>query len=140
MKPRKTGQLDLETKALSTSGDGDILFPTVVENRVTEALNSVSPLRQISNITTISTDALDVLIEKKASFCRAGKEHGDRVETDASEVEKLRIYVHEMYAKPRATQNYWMTLNINRGMDGWIGYLPKWPVWKNAAFVNGDGK
>lgn len=136
----KTGQLDLETKALSTSGDGGYFVPTVVENRVTEALNSVSPLRQISNITTISTDALDVLIEKKHPSVGWVSEHGDRVETDASEVEKLRICVHEMYAKPRATQKLLDDSNIN--IEEWMvdRVSAQMARVENAAFVNGDGK
>ncbi len=66
-------------------------------------------------------------------------ELADRAETGTPELEKVRISVHQIYAKPRASQKILDDARID--VENWlVGKVSeKMAASENAAFVNGDG-
>jgi HK97 family phage major capsid protein len=92
--------------ALSSATDniGGFIMPAEVVHQMNKALHSTSSMRSIARVTTISTSALEVLIEKKLPNAGWANETDARDETDAPELEKISIDVHAIYAKPKASQ------------------------------------
>ena len=140
---RKGGEsLSLEQKSLSsiTPEEGGYLVPQIVSDTMVKTITAYSPIRELARTTAISSDALEVLLDKTEADIGWAAQSGDRPETKTPELARMKISVHEMYARPRATQ----TLLDDASID-----VEKWLVEKvsdkmarveNASFINGDGQ
>jgi HK97 family phage major capsid protein len=142
---RKGIDIDLlkyESKSLSSAieSDGGYLVVHTLSKQIIKKLTANSPMRQIASIEKISTDSLD-LIEDLDNF-EAGwiNETDARADTMSGKINKKRIFVHEMYAQPKATQKLIDDASIDIG---------KWIVEKisdsfaqieNYSFIHGDEK
>jgi HK97 family phage major capsid protein len=96
-------------------------------------------MRQFASIQSIGTDALEGLHDSdQAAFGWVGEE-GARTETGTPKLEKWRIPVHEMYAKPAATQKLLDDAAIN--MEAWLQskVTDRFARAENTAFVSGNG-
>ncbi len=130
------------TKALSTARDaeGGYLVPQSVEERITHKIEEVSPLRRLSNMMTISSAAVEMLVNG-GSIADAGwaAETADRIETTAPKLTKIRIPVHELYARPRATQKLLDDSMVD--IEAWLSsrIAMRMTQLENSAFLNGDG-
>ena len=130
----------LQTKGLSTGDEsGAFLVSRPVQEHIQERLVLNGGIRGFARSTTISTDAIELLIDKKAGDVGWVSETGDRDETSTPELFKHKIGVHEMYAKPRISQKL---------LDDAVIDIESWLVEKvshtmhrleNTAFVHGDG-
>jgi len=91
-----------ESKALSTTTDpeGGFLVPEELSNKIIQTLKLTSPLRDLATVVSISTDALEMLVDKGEANVGWTQELGERQDTDTPELARLRIPVHEMYARP----------------------------------------
>jgi len=95
-----------EQKALSVASDpdGGYLVRNEVSAEITKKIFESSPVRQFADVVTISTNAL----EEPADFDEVSSswvgERSSRATTDTPELQNLRIPTHELYAKPKATQ------------------------------------
>lgn len=136
----QSGEVNWETKSLtSESAERGLVMPTSVGETIRSSVNTLSPLRNISTSTLISSDSLDVVVERDAPAVGWVREVGDRTETDASRLEKRRINVHELYSKIRLSQRLiddtalpieeWLTHRISQQMA----------LVENKGFVLGDG-
>ena len=134
---------NLETKALSVTGgdgeDGGYLIPHEMTYRVSNELGSLSIMRQIASTMTISTDAVDVLVDRRDAAAGWVAENAPRDETEGPQLGKIKIPVHELYAKPRATQRLLDDAQID--VETWLSskIAAQMAKLENAAFVNGDG-
>lgn len=135
-------ETELEKKALSSveEASGGYLIPREMEDQIQNLAKSHSPMRTISQVTSISSDALELLIEKGEASAGWVAETADRPETDTPELMKVKISVHQMYAKPRASQKLLDDSQVN--IESWLAekIADKMISLENAAFINGDGK
>lgn len=133
---------DLSKKSLNEHKDeeGGYLIPSEISRKIDERLMLLSPMRSISNVVKISSNNLDVLVNsEKADAGWGGTDDEERLETDAPQMKKIKIPVHELYAKPKVSQKLLDDTEIN--VEDWLinKISEKFAVVENVAFVNGDG-
>lgn len=132
---------DYEQKSLATTPDhdGGYLVPTGVHNHLYSTLQTTSTLRGLANIREISSSALEMLIDKDGADAGWVAETTQRKETRTPELAKIRIPVHEMYARPRATQKLLDDVSLN--VEDWLAQkiAQKMAAMENMAFILGDG-
>ncbi len=123
----------------ATANIGGFILPADVTENMNLALSNTSLMRSIARVTTISSDALEVLIEKTLPNAGWANETDARAETDAPEMEKIRIAVHALYAKPKASQQLLDDARID--IENWLisKIGEKIATIENSAFVSGDG-
>lgn len=131
-----------ETKALSTTSDrdGGYLVPSGLHDHLYATLQSTSVMRSLATVRQISTSVLELLLDKDRADAGWVGEAQERAETKAPEVAKIHIPVHEMYAKPRATQKLLDDAMIN--VEEWLAQKisQKMAMMENDAFIQGDGQ
>jgi HK97 family phage major capsid protein len=132
---------DAERKALSVGGDanGGFVVNPDMSGRVVQKVFETSPLRAYAAVQVISTDALEGLFDLNEAGFGWVEETGARSETSTPDLGKYRIPVHEMFAKPMATQKLLDDAELN--MEAWLAgkVADRFARAENAAFVNGDG-
>lgn len=141
---KKGDETDLrayESKSL-TAGvekDGGFFIPHMLSAKMKERLADQSVIRSIANVLTISTDAVDMLVDTKEPAVGWTGEVAERKETDTPELSKIKIPVHELYARPRATTKLLEDASIN--VEEWLieRIAQKMAQMENAAFILGDG-
>lgn len=139
---RKGLENDLLTKS-SLSSDQDIagalITPSIYEKIISE-INAVSPMRQLASIETISTNALDVVVEENKFVSGWIGESDEREVTDSPKLKQHKIQVHELYAQPKATQRLIDDSAVQ--IENWITERLKDSFVKseNDAFINGNGQ
>lgn len=131
----------LETKSLSAGSEanGGYFIPEEIGGHIRKRLSDYSVMRRISNILYISTQSLDLLVDKKDPGAGWVAETGNRDETDTPELAKIKIPVHEIYARPRATQKLLEDAQIN--VEDWLvsRVVTRMAQMENNAFIHGDG-
>ncbi|WP_375319329.1 phage major capsid protein [Candidatus Tisiphia endosymbiont of Oplodontha viridula] len=138
---RKGSQSELIEKSLNSGAEeGGVLLVPALYNSIISEINARSPMRQLASIETISSNALDIVIEE-GSFASGWV--GDlqaREETAASKLKQQRIFVHELYAQPKASQTLIDDSAIR--IENWLTERLRDSFVKaeNDAFINGDGK
>ncbi len=131
---------DFITKSLSTdAGEAGVAVVSDLNIKIISEVNARSVIRQLASIETISTNALDLIIEDGRFNSGWVGEADERAVTDTPKLIKKTISVHELYAQPKATQkliddaaidiNSWL---VERLVDSFIKA-------ENEAFIIGDG-
>ena len=130
-----------EAKAMSslTGADGGFLVPDETETEIGRRLASISPIRGIASVRTVSTAVL------KKPFAISGAESGwvsetaARDQTAAPQLAELSFPTMELYAMPAATAALLDDAAVD--IDRWIGEEVEqaFAAQEGAAFVNGDG-
>ena len=82
-----------ERKALSAGSDpdGGYLLPTPTVGRMVKKVYEQSTMRQLANVLTISTDALEGIVDNDEADAGWVSEMGTRNDTDTPQVGKYRI-------------------------------------------------
>ncbi|MDR1561239.1 MAG: phage major capsid protein [Holosporaceae bacterium] len=120
---------------------GGYLVPKETSVKIDERLKFLSPMRAISHIITISTNSIEMLVDsKKPNAGWATSADENRNETDSPEIKKIKIPVHEIFAKPKVSQRLLDDSQID--IEEWLikKIAEKIAALENNAFVNGDGK
>ena len=130
-----------EMKALSVGSDPDggyRVHPDLSGRIVTKNFES-SPMRAYASIQTISTDALEGVFDLDETGSGWVGETEARPTTDTPQFGVWRIPVHEMYAKPKATQKILDDAEIN--IEQWLAnkVAEKFSRDEATAFVTGNG-
>ena len=131
----------LEVKYLSEGIDIDGGYAVMPQfGGVIEAqLFETSPLRSVANVVTIGTQTYEVLLDDDEASGGWVGEIATRSETDTPQLAKKQVQVHEIYAKPKAT---------NAMLEDGIFDMENWLLGKvadiisrteNTAFVSGNG-
>lgn len=96
----------LETKSLSSVApdEGGYLITPSLQKKINISMLSKSPMRQLASVDTISTNALDVIIQDGAFDSGWVADAEKRDDTNSPKLQQKRILVHELYAQPKATQ------------------------------------
>ncbi|WP_375331821.1 phage major capsid protein [Candidatus Tisiphia endosymbiont of Temnostethus pusillus] len=138
---RKGNQSELIEKSLNSGEqEGGVLLVPALYNSIISEINARSPMRQLASIEMISSNALDIVIED-GNFASGWV--GDleaRDETTAPKLKQQRIFVHELYAQPKASQTLIDDSAIR--IESWLieRLRDSFVKAENDAFINGDGK
>lgn len=131
----------VETKALSVGSnpDGGYLVPTAISNRIIQTIRETSPMRELATIETIGTDSIEISIDINDLDAGWVGEEQDRAETSTPQVGVQKIAVHELYAKPKATQKVLEDAAIN--VEAWLAgkIADKFARTEATAFISGNG-
>jgi HK97 family phage major capsid protein len=139
---RKRGyQGDLEIRAMSVDSDPDggyLVMPTMSSNIITRVFES-SPIRQLASVQTISSDALEMMIDDEEAGSGWVGEREARSETDTPQIGMKSIPVHELHASPKATQKLLDDASVN--VEAWLAgkVSDKFARMEESAFVAGNG-
>lgn len=132
----------VETKSLSVGSEanGGFLVPRLMASEMVTVLTEGSVMRQLAKVITISTDAVEMLVDKNHADAGWVAETAERQETATPELAKIRIPVHEMYAKPKATQKLLDDSSIN--VEQWLSekVAARMATMENQSFLTGDGQ
>jgi len=128
-------------KALSVGidPDGGYTVPTAQSSRVFTKLFESDPIRQLANVVTISTGAIEFPVDWDEAGYGWETESVAGAETTTPQFSRKRIPVHVIYAKPRATQTFLEDSAIN--VPNWLAMKvgDRFSRAQGAAFVSGDG-
>jgi len=135
------GLEQLQSKALSvgTDADGGYTVTPAMSDTIVKAIAEHSPMRQLANIETISTDSLEIIQDYDEAAAGWTTETGTVSDTTTPQIAKKTISVHELYAQPKATQKLVDDSAID--IEQWIAdkVSEVFTRIENAAFVSGDG-
>lgn len=130
-----------EQKAMMVGSDpdGGFLVPTATSQRIIEKVYETSPIDELAYHETISTDALTIPVDTDEAGAGWVGETEARPETSTPQVGEQRIPVHEIYAKPKATQQLLEDAAID--IEAWLGRKveQKFARMRAQAFISGDG-
>lgn len=131
-------------KSMSVGSDpeGGYLVTPNTSGRLVKRVFDMSPIRQIANVIAITTDSIEGLRDRDDVDAGWIAETTTPDETDAAQVGKYKIDVHEMYAQPKATQKLLEDSAID--IEAWLADKlgSKFARLEGTAFVvgNGNGK
>ena len=130
-----------EVKALSVGSDPDggyLVLPEMASEIVKKVYES-SPMRQLASVATISSDQLEIIEDLDEVDASWVGETAARSETDTAQLKKIVIAVHELYAKPKATQKLLDDAMLN--VEAWLAekVADKFARSEATAFISGDG-
>lgn len=130
-----------EVKALSVGSDpdGGYLVTPDTSGRIVKKLFETSPMRQFASVQMISTDALEGMGDYDEAGAGWVGETEARTETTTPQLQIWRIPVHELYAKPKATQKLLDDAAVD--VEAWLAgkVAERFTRLENAAFVSGNG-
>ncbi len=108
--------------------------------RMVKKIYESSPMRQLANVVTIGSDALEGPIDNGEAEALWVGEKQTRSQTDAPQVGLWRIAVHELYAYPKVTQKLLDDAVVD--IEGWLSgkAADKFARKEAQAFVSGNGQ
>lgn len=131
----------IEKKAMSVNSDpdGGYLVTPDTSGRIQKRVYETSPLRQVATVVTISTDAIEGIIDIDEAGCEWTAEPSAGTNNKTPQLGKYRIPVHEMATRPKVTQKLLEDASFDPA--AWLAAKvgDKMGRFENAAFVNGDG-
>ncbi|MDE1901667.1 MAG: phage major capsid protein [Alphaproteobacteria bacterium] len=130
-----------ESKALEiiNNAEGGYMVPPELSDRIVTRQYDTTPMRQISTVMTISTEAVEMLRDTNEPVAQWISELGVPADTNEGLLGRIRIPAHELYAQPKATQKLLDDAFIN--VEEWLinKISAKFSRAENNAFVVGDG-
>lgn len=131
----------VEAKALSVGSDpdGGYLVTPAMSSRILTIVRETSPLRQLATIENVGTDALELPIDEGDLGFEWVGETETPSETTTPQIGKQRIPVHEMAAKPHASNQMLEDASIN--VEDWLArkVADRFARGEATAFVSGNG-
>ncbi len=135
------GLAELEKKALSVNDDtaGGFMVHADINGRIIKRIFETSPVRRFAAVQTISTDALEGLVDANQADYGWVAESGTRGQTATPKIGMWRIPTHEIYAQPAATQKLLDDAAWNS--EEWLSEkaADRFARAENYAFVLGTG-
>ncbi len=135
------GLATFESKALEVinNAEGGYMVPPEISDRIVTRQFDTTPMRQISTVMSISSDAVEMLRDTAEPVAQWISEVGVPADTADNGIGRIRIPVHELYAQPKATQKLLDDAMIN--VEEWLinKVASKFARAENNAFVSGDG-
>ncbi|APE43408.1 capsid protein [Sulfitobacter alexandrii] len=133
---------DLEVKASLTTDsdeDGGYVVPEEMSSTIDRVVGTVSVMRDISQVMTISTDSYKKLINMGGAGSGWVGEKQARPQTDTPTLRELVFNMQEIYANPAATQK--MLDDARVDIAQWLAneVAIEFAEQEGAAFISGDG-
>jgi HK97 family phage major capsid protein len=130
-----------ELKALSVGDDtaGGFQVHADLSGRIIKRVFETSPIRKLASIASITTDALEGIVDFDQPTASWVAEQGSRPQTNTPQFGVWRISTHELYAQPAATQK--LLDDAAFDPEAWLAdkVADKFARTENAAFVLGTG-
>jgi HK97 family phage major capsid protein len=130
-----------EHKTLSVGVDphGGYTVTPFMSNQILTRIYEMDPIRQLAKSISISTDAVEWLVDRDQADVGWEGETETSSETSTPDFGKKRIPVHQMFAKPTATQQLLEDSAIN--IESWLAnkVAERMGRFEGASFVTGDG-
>jgi HK97 family phage major capsid protein len=131
----------IESKALSVGSDPDGGF-LVLPEMATEVVKKVfesSPMRQLASVQQISSDSFEMIEDLDEAASGWVNETASRAVTNTPQIKKIVIAVHELYAKPQASQKILDDAMFN--VEAWLAgkIAEKFARDEATAFIGGNG-
>ncbi|MBM2293758.1 phage major capsid protein [Sulfitobacter pseudonitzschiae] len=137
----ENGLGDQERKSLTVgrNPNGGYFVPTAMSTRIIQKIWETSQLRQMATVETISTESLDVRIDRDEADCEWAGEETVTGDTGTPGVGLQNIPVHEMRAKPKISQNMLEDAAID--VEAWLAnkVAEKMGRKEATAFIIGNG-
>lgn len=139
----RRGDRDNAVQAAMSVGsdpDGGYWVPTQMLNDVKRRIFESSPVRQVADVITITTDSVGMPTDTNDATSGGWVgETESRSDTATPQVGEQTIYVREQYAQPKVTQKLldMATIDVEAWLSGKIA--DKLARTENTAFVSGDG-
>ncbi|WP_244563791.1 phage major capsid protein [Ensifer aridi] len=110
-----------------------------MSGRIIKKIFETSPARQLFDVVSIGTDAIEGMIDRDDLDSGWVGEKQARPETGTPELGKWRIDVHEQYAMPKVTQKLLDDSGFN--IEAWLSakVADKFTRTENSATFSGDG-
>jgi len=136
---RNMGPDHFKSLSVGVDPDGGYTVTPAMSSRIITKQYEFDPIRQLAAIETISTQAIEWMVDWGQAGWGWEAETETGAETDTPTLKKKRIPVHVMYAKPHATQTLLEDSGIN--IENWLAdkVADRFMRGEAAAFVNGDG-
>jgi HK97 family phage major capsid protein len=136
------GLADLQVKTMSVGSDpdGGYLVTPQMSSQIITVQNESSPMRQLATVETISTDSLDIMIDRDTTTSGGWTgEQDSRSSTTTPTIGKRNIPAHEMYAQQPITQKLLddAAINLESWISGKIG--ERFGLDEATAFISGNG-
>ena len=133
---------DLQVRAgLTTQSDpdGGYLVPEEMDNTISRVLGTVSAVRGISRVVSISAHEYSVLVNQGGATSGWVGETDSRAETDTPTLSKIIINSGEIYANPAATQRALDDASMD--VAQWLAdeVSIEFAEEEGAAFISGNG-
>lgn len=131
--------IDQKALQVGSNPDGGYLVPSARSAAIIQKIYESSPLRALATIETIGTTELEIPLDLDEAGAGWVGETEARNETSTPQVGVMKIPVHEIYAKPRATQKFLEDASIN--VEAWLATKvgDKFARTEATAFVSGNG-
>tara|TARA_R110002072_G_scaffold100778_3_gene222013 strand:- start:3096 stop:4355 length:1260 start_codon:yes stop_codon:yes gene_type:complete len=138
----EAGLKDLEVKAgLTTQSDpdGGFVVPAEMEGTIDRVLGTVSAIRSLSRVISISSDRYKKLVNVGGAGSGWVEESDSRPETDTPKLNALEFPVKELYANPAASQRSLDDSSFN--IEQWVAdeVSIEFAEQESDAFINGNG-
>jgi len=127
------------TMQVASDPSGGFWVTPDTSGRMVKKIYESTPMRQLANVVSIGTDALEGPIDNGEMDAQWIGEKQTRAATDTPQIGMWRIPVNELYAYPMVTQKLLEDSKID--VEAWLGdkAASKFPRKENSAFINGDG-
>ena len=111
-----------------------------MSQHIAQEMISNSVMRKLANVTNISSDAMELIIDQESAMSGWTLETDERRETLSPSIGKKIIPVHELYAQPKATQKLLDDSAID--VENLLAekLVNTFANMENDAFINGDGQ
>ena len=132
--------LELDGKAMNTAvnAEGGYLVDPQTAESIQSVLRTASSLRAIANVVTVEATSFDILIDATDVGAGWADEVTPTGETDAPQIERISIPLHELSALPKASQR--LLDDSAFDIEGWLAgrIADKFARAEADAFINGN--
>ena len=130
---------EIKTLLAGVDPDGGYTVPTQMSNMIITKLFESDPMRQLANVETISTNAIEWLVDADEAGATWEAETVASSNYTTPQFNKKRIAVHMMGTRPRASQVLLEDSGLN--IESWLSnkVADKFLRTEQAAFIDGDG-
>lgn len=124
---------------VGTPEDGGYTAPTEWDRSIIDKLKTVSPMRQIATIQTISGNGFSKLYNDRATASGWVGETAARPETTTAKFAEVKFNTGEIYANPAATQRLLDDSEIS--LENWLAgeVEAEFAYQEGLAFISGNG-
>lgn len=131
--------VDMKAMSVGSDPDGGYFVTPTIGQIITGVQFETSPMRDIADVVTISSDAIEYPRDDDEASGGWVGEQEDRTETATPKVGMQRIPVHELYANPKLTQK--LLEDAAFDVQAWLGNKlgNKFGRIEATAFVAGNG-
>lgn len=131
----------IQTKAVNTTtdADGGFAVPEELDRSILEIERDMSPMRQVCNTITVSTDDYKRVVNIGGAASGWVGETDSRPETNAPKLATVSAFMGEIYANPAATQKSLDDIFFNA--EQWLTseLAIEFSEKEGAAYLSGDG-